>query len=172
MKRYFDTVIIGLGLFFLGFGCFLVWERLSPRSLVLATSSDPAQPMPISLTIPSLGINLPIFPAKIVGNKWETTKEGLSYLSSSPLPGNLGNSVIYGHNWSNLLGNLDQVKPGDEIIITSSDTNTYRYLVHFVSVVTPDESHIYSNTPDYRLTLYTCTGFLDSKRLVLTAILE
>lgn len=171
MNRYLDTLFIGLGLFFLGFGCFLVWERESPRQLVFAASSDSAVVTPIRLSIDSISLNLPVHSAPIQDGKWAITKDGVSHLSTSPLPGTLGNSVFYGHNWDNLLGSLKNVKTGDQILVELSDGQIVSYLVHFVSVVTPDETHIYQNTSDYRLTLYTCTGFLDSKRLVITAIL-
>ncbi len=172
MKRYFDTLFIGLGLFFLGFGCFLVWERQSPRQLVFAMPSDSSTVTPIRLSIQSIDLDLPILSAPIQDGKWAITKDGVSYLSTSPLPGTLGNSVFYGHNWANLLGNLGQVKTGDEVIVSLSNGQVVEYRIHFISVVTPDETHIYQNTADYRLTLYTCTGLLDSKRLVVTAILE
>jgi LPXTG-site transpeptidase (sortase) family protein len=172
MKRYFDTVIIGLGLFFLGFGCFLVWERESPRQLVFAAPSDSAVVTPIRLSIESIGLNLPIYSAPIQDGKWAITKEGVSHLSTSPLPGKIGNSVMYGHNWAGLLADLDRVQTGDTISVELSDGNVANYRIHFISIVTPDESHIYGNTPDHRLTIYTCTGFLDGKRLVVTAILE
>lgn len=46
----------------------------------------------------SIGFDLPIVPAQIAGGKWEITKNGVSYLTTSPLPGSEGNSVLYGHN--------------------------------------------------------------------------
>ena len=173
MKTYLDTVIVGLGLFFLSFGFYLVWERQTPHNFVYASSSTTSKiSVPSRLTISSVNIDLPIYSSRIVDGKWGVTSDGVSYLSTSPLPGKVGNTVMYGHNWANLLGSLKNVKTGDTISITTSDGTVLKYIVHFVSVVTPDETHIYQNTEDYRLTLYTCTGFLDSKRLVITAILE
>ena len=172
MKRYFDTVILGLGIFFLGFGCYLVYERLAPRQLVYAANVRAQSPTsPVRLTIASIPLDLSVYPATINHGKWDLTREGISYLSTSPLPGSLGNSVMYGHNWHNLLGKLKNIQVGAPIVITDNHGQTLTYLVQFISVVTQDETHIYSNTSDYRLTLYTCTGFLDSKRLVVTAIL-
>ena len=172
MKRYFDTVILGLGIFFLAFSGYLAIERTAPRDLVFATTSPSKVVSPIRLTIDSIGLDLPVLGAKILDGKWDITKEGVSYLVTTPLPGSQGNSVMYGHNWSNLLADLKKIKTGDVIEIKNSDGKSYNYVVHFISTVTADETHIYSNTADYRLTLYTCTGFLDSKRLVVTAILQ
>jgi LPXTG-site transpeptidase (sortase) family protein len=172
MKRYFDTVILGLGIFFLIFSGYLVFERQTPRNLVFAETSNNKVMSPIRLIISSIGIDLPILPAQIIDRKWDITKDGVSYLTTTPVPGSQGNSVMYGHNWNNLLGSLEQVKTGDEIEVKNSNGVTHTYIVHFVSIVTPDETHIYNNTSDYRLTIYTCIGFLDSKRLVVTAILQ
>lgn len=172
MKLYFRTVLLGLGLFFLLFGSYLVYERQVPITKVEASqSSDLETPLTSRLIIQGANIDLPIFEGFIKDQNWTTTKEGVSHLSSSVSVGEQGNSVIYGHNWSNLLGNLKQVKPGDEIIVINDRGEKFSYLVHFVTEATPDETHIYQNTTDYRLTIYTCTGFLDSKRLVVTAIL-
>ena len=173
MKRYFDTVILGLGLFFLGFGCYLVIERNAPRDIVFArTLENPTVITPSRITISSAQIDLPVYSASIVDGQWGISKEGISYLSSTPLPGNIGNSVFYGHNWHNLLGDLKKVKPGDSITVKNNNGKEFVYIVHFVSVVSPNETHIYQNTTDYRLTIYTCTGLLDSKRLVVTGILQ
>lgn len=173
MKRYFDTVILGLGFFFLGFGIFLLSERLSPRTVVFAAVQDsPKVITPTRLTISTAEIDLPVFSASIIDKQWDISREGISYLSSTPLPGRQGNSVFYGHNWHNLLGNLKKVTPGDTIVVTNNNGDQFKYIIHFVSVVSSNETHIYQNTPDYRLTIYTCTGVLDSKRLVVTAILS
>ncbi len=174
MKRYFDTVIIGLGLFFLGFGCFLVWERNTPKAIAVAQTPEGSivKSAPTLIRVDSLGLELQVIPARIVDQNWQITKDGVSYLTTSPLPGEQGNSVMYGHNWPAILGGLKHIKVGDQIQVQMSNGQHFTYTVHFVSVVTPDQSHIYANTSDYRLTLYTCTGFLDTKRLVVTAILE
>ncbi|MBI2028304.1 MAG: sortase [Candidatus Levybacteria bacterium] len=117
-------------------------------------------------------MDLEIFPAKIVNNRWEITAQGVSYLSSSPLPGEKGNSVLYGHNWTNILGNLIKIKPGEEIVIVSNRNNKRTFVVEHISVVDPENTQILANTSDRRITLYTCSGFLDSKRFVVTALLK
>ena len=67
-------------------------------------------------------IDLPIYPASINGTSWETTTKGVSYLKNTPTPGEIGNSVMYGHNWTNLLGPLVRAKPGQKIEITRIET--------------------------------------------------
>lgn len=178
MRQFFAYCFFLLSILFFSFGGYLLWQRNNPgriafrltQSLPGAENSSAVRPLTIS--IPSANITLPIYPARIVNNRWEDTKDGVSYLASSPLPGARGNSILYGHNWTTLLGNLTKVKPGDTITIAFTSGTTKQFIVKFVSVVTPDETHILDQTNDERLTLYTCTGFLDSKRLVVTAIIR
>lgn len=126
--------------------------------------------MPVSIAIPSLRISLPVYPSTIENGKWQDTKDGVSFLTSSTAPGVGGNSIFYGHNWPSLLGNLTKIKPGDKIFVTLSEKGMQVYTVKYITVVTPDQTHILDTTSDSRLTLYTCTGFLDSKRFVVTAV--
>ena len=44
-------------------------------------------------------------------------------------------------------------------------------MIEYTQVVTPDQTHILAPSDDRRVTLYTCTGFLDRKRFVVTATL-
>ncbi len=169
MKRITGALYILISLALLFYGIWLIRERTTPiagDSLEQAGKrfSDSA----FTVHIPSAHIELPAYSAIINGTTWQTTKRGVSYLSTSPLPGEKGNSVLYGHNWPNILARLHDVKPGDAIFITRGDKTT-RFIIRFVAVVPPSESSVYAASADTRLTIYTCTGFLDRERLVVTA---
>jgi sortase (surface protein transpeptidase) len=43
------------------------------------------------------------------------------------------------------------------------------FKVEYTATVDPSQTYIIDNTKDTRITLYTCTGFLDSKRFVVVA---
>ncbi len=172
VSKILSWLFVYSGLILITYGGLLLYLRTAPLPTIQEDVVSTANHFPSSITIPKLELSLPIYPASRVGNEWETSSVGVSYLTSSPLPGDQGNSVMYGHNWPNLLKRLKEVAPGDKIVVNRSGSPGLSYTIHFVSVVTPDQSHIYSNTNDQRLTLYTCTGFLDSKRLVVTAILD
>lgn len=158
------------------FGVLLIAQRHNPKRIEFENfsthSSSPKTLAPIEIVIPSLDIHLPIYPSKITNNKWEATEKGISYLSDSPIPGDLGNSILYGHNWENLLGNLPNIKPGEKIYVLLSNKYKKTFVVQYVSIVSPDQSEILNKSSDARITLYTCTGFLDTKRFVVTAILQ
>jgi len=176
MRKIFGKFFMFVGVFFLIAAGVLTFQRYNPNRLKFidykpATQNVPQRAgAPKHLVINELGINLDVFPAEIVNDRWQTTYDGISYLSTSPIPGNLGNSILYGHNWNSLLGNLKNAKPGQIIEIIDNAGNVTRFEVNFVQVVGPDEKSILNQTTDSRLTLYTCTGFLDSKRLVVTAL--
>jgi LPXTG-site transpeptidase (sortase) family protein len=184
MKNLSKFLIV-LGLICYSFAGYYIWLRNDPNRLKFANAAQVVKPsvasqsaelapkaIPTKISIKDLGIDLPITQAKINNNTWETTENGVSYLSSSPLPGEKGNSILYGHNWANLLGPLMKIRTGQEIEVQFSDRSKKRFVVEYTSVVSPDESSILAPSKDKRITLYTCTGFLDSQRFVVVAILK
>ena len=177
MRKIIGKILIFLGLVCLLFAAYFLFQRVNPNRLRFEgytpsyeAGTDTPAGNPEYLIIKELGINLKIVPANVVNDRWETTYDGVSFLSSSPIPGNSGNSILYGHNWNSLLGNLKNATPGQIIEVIDDAGKVSRFEVNYVQVVGPDEKSILDQTNDSRITLYTCTGFLDSKRLVVTAI--
>lgn len=164
------------GLLLLLFGGYLIFQRYSPKTLefknLQVVNASSSKLTPVRIIIPSQKIDEGIYGAKITNGQWETTDKGISYLLSSPVPGAKGNSVLYGHNWESLLGKLVNVKPGQKIQIVLDNGQTRTFTVKYTSVVDPNETHILAQTNDNRITIYTCTGFLDSKRFVAIATLQ
>jgi len=172
----FSKISILLGILLLLFGAYLVFERYNPKRLefekIEQSASFASLLYPQKITIPALSIELGVYPAKITNNSWEATTRGVSYLTSSPVPGEFGNSILYGHNFPNLLGKLPKIKPGDEIVVTLDSGKEKTFVVKYTQVVIPSQTDILKSTGDTRITLYTCTGFLDSKRFVAVALLK
>jgi len=176
MRQFLARIFLFTGLLCFVLLSILVYQRYRPNPLAFQGAvftrelSVTYQKNPIRIQIPEVGIHLPILSSEVIGNTWQTTEKGVSYLTSTPLPGKRGNAVLYGHNWPNLLGPLHNVKVGDRIAVTYPDDTTVDFTVSYITVVTPEQVKILDNSDDIRLTIYTCTGFLDSKRLVITAI--
>jgi len=174
--KFFARFFLFTGVVFLIFGAYLIFERYNPQKLgfnnVPTSSLVSSYAFPKEIIIADLNIRLPIYPAKIQNNKWEATTKGASYLVSSSIPGDVGNSIIYGHNWTNLLGALPKIKPGQKIEIILDNNEKRTFTVENTSIVAPSQTSVLEGTSDKRITLYTCTGFLDSKRFVVTAILS
>lgn len=131
--------------------------------------SPVATPIYPVLRVERLGLTLPIYPARVVGGKWETTAKGLSHASNSAGLGSSGNTVIYGHNWPNMLKRLPDLKPGDVITVSLSESEVITYTVTYTATIAPDDASLTRNTTDSRLTLYTCSGLLDRDRYVVVA---
>jgi LPXTG-site transpeptidase (sortase) family protein len=159
---------------FLVSGYFIYERYYDPQRLAffghVPTLVSTSGVLPIRIAIPDLQINLPIVPASLSAQRWPTTSQGVSYLLSSSLPG-VGNSVYYGHNWPRLLGPLTRAQIGQQLIITTSDGRVQHYYINQIQHLTSSAVDILDPSSDPRITLYTCEGLFDSKRLVITATL-
>lgn len=173
-------MVIGIGLIL--FSGFLFWERNNPNRLKFSDFNESAVESrftlngegkrPVRISIPQINVDQKIIPAEKTTDKWPTTSEGVSYLTSSPSPGDIGNSIMYGHNWASILKDLPKVAPGQKITVYYDDGSHLDFTIKYTQTVKPTQVDILGNTEDRRITLYTCTGFLDRDRFVVTAIAE
>lgn len=124
-----------------------------------------------SIEIGSINVNLPLVESLYAGEKWQTSDKGVSYLATSPVPGEAGNSIMYGHNWGSILGNLNKVKIGDVIRIYFTDNSIKDFKVDNALEVYPNDNSLLLPTKEARITIYTCSGIFDQKRYVVTASL-
>lgn len=122
--------------------------------------------IPTQISAPSVNINLNISPGIISGNDWTLYDDKASWLSTSATLGK-GNVIVYGHNLDNILGSLKNIEIGDEITISSNEEE-FVYKVTDKKAVSPNETDaVLSN--ENQLTLYTCDGTFDRKRLIVIA---
>lgn len=168
-------IAIGLSMFLLG-GSYLVYQKsvltfnTLPQKSIEPTAPIHTNSLPVKIEIPSLNISLPITVSTISEKGiWEISEAGASFLGSSGVPGSDTNTVIYGHNKKYLFGSLVSLKTGDKIFIQSEDGIQHQYIVEETKTVSPNEISVVLPTDEERLTVYTCTGFLDSKRFVVRA---
>ena len=143
MLTKIEKLLKFLGILFLVYAMLLLFQRYSPYRLRFDQFTPPkgtkqiltAKQLikyPRRLIIKSINMDLPILPARIDDNHWETTYNGVSHLVSSPLPGEKGNSILYGHNWSNLLGALPELKVNNLIEIEFADKTIQRFTVQYI----------------------------------------
>lgn len=177
LLNWLSNVFMIVGGFFCVLALVLLTQRYSPLRLRFnistilqpKSSSQKAQALPVRITIPSQEIDLPIIGARISEKKWPISNSGVSYIKDSSIPGEKGNSILYGHNWTTLLGNLVYVKPGEKIEVYFSDQSKKTFVVENTATVSPKNITVLFSSKEPLLTIYTCTGFLDSKRFVVTA---
>jgi LPXTG-site transpeptidase (sortase) family protein len=132
-------------------------------------SSVKTQNTPVRILIPNVNIDLPIVSAKVIDGYWELSETTASYGLGSGLPGENGNTVIFAHARDGLFYNLKDVKIGD-IVYVFSKNMWFRYKVNKITAVYPNQTDVINPTKTQVLTLYTCTGFDDEKRLIVQAI--
>jgi len=125
--------------------------------------------LPVRILIPHANIDLPIVSAKVINGYWELSETTASYGLGSGLPGAPGNTVIFAHARIGLFYNLKDVKIGDTVYIFTKN-KWFRYKVNKITAVYPNQTDVINPTKTQVLTLYTCTGFADEKRLIVQAI--
>jgi len=131
-----------------------------------------------SIPIPTVGpeqarsMNLPTIwkaPAPVVqGDGWEQLKRGVGQHVGSANPGQAGNLVLSAHNdiFGELFRDLDQLKPGDEIVVSTA-TRDYTYRVTGMRIVQPTEVDVMAETSKATITLISCYPYLvDNQRIV------
>jgi sortase A len=119
------------------------------------------------IRIPKIGVDKFV----VEGVGVEDLKVGPGHYPDTPMPGQPGNSAIAGHRttYGAPFGDLDQLKPGDPIQVTTA-AGIFNYEVDHETVVDPSEVSVLDNTPDNRLTLTTCNPkFSAAQRLVVVA---
>ena len=149
---------------------------LSPHSVEASTLIDPATPNlkvsinivpPDQISIPTLNLSLKIAPGVIENNQWTLFTDKISWLSTSGRIGQ-GNTILYGHNRVGLFAGLKKLNVGDEILV-KQDNKIYKYKVWQINKVLPtDVEAVLAN--QNQLTLYTCDGSFDQRRLVVLAL--
>lgn len=123
---------------------------------------------PMRIIIPTLSIDLPVTESRVVDGYWEVSEMTASHGMGSSLPGQNGNIVIFAHARKGLFLPLRGIRANDRIYVLTND-RWYRYRTENIREVAPTDVAVIRPTADETLTLFTCSGFLDSKRLVVVA---
>lgn len=107
-----------------------------------------------TIEIPAIQVKQTI----LQGIRLSTFDKGVGHWPGTALPGQVGNVVLGGHRTSGIrpFRNVDQLKKGDEIIITT-EQGTFVYVVDGQTIVDPvDGIWIIDQTEKATLTLFAC----------------
>lgn len=111
-------------------------------------------------------------PAPVVqGDGWDQLKKGVGQHAGTANPGEKGNMVVSAHNdiFGELFRHLDQLKPGDEVLISTA-TRQWEYRVTGVQIVEPTDVSVMAPTERPTLTMVSCYPYLvDNQRIVVFA---
>lgn len=142
--------------------------RVSFVGYIPPASKQTATLFPTRVSIPQSGVDVAVYEAQL-SKGWELNSQGASHLSNSPTPGDVGNSIIYGHNWTHIFGNLVKVRPGQHVSVTLNNGAVHVFEVTAVDIVPSNAVEVLQKTSDIHLTLFTCTGLFDQQRFVVSA---
>lgn len=187
---FIGRLLVAVGLFLIVFtpaykSAFNVYqEKFIPKSSVEEVKADQGEPIqadgafkesgdnpenyPTKIIIPSLNLDLPVTPSRVVKGYWEVSATNASFGLGSNIPGKAGNTVIFAHARDGLFGDLPKIKK-EEVIYVLSKKSWYQYKIEEIKEVYPSQIEVIKPTEDERLTLFTCSGFADTKRLIVVA---
>jgi sortase A len=121
------------------------------------------------LQIPKINLNLVV----VEGDGPTELRGGPGHRIGTPVPGQVGNSLIFGHRsgWGAPLSRLSQLQPGDEIVVQPRTLLPVAFKVASVSRVHGGDVRPLSNSDDHRVTVVTSTGGrFSAERLVISAV--
>jgi sortase A len=122
------------------------------------------------IQIPAIGVNAPV----VLGDGWEQLKKGIGQHLNTANPGETGNLVVSAHNdiFGELFKELDKLKPGDKVIVTTQD-KSFTYIVTGTQFVEPTRVDVMAQTSTKTLTMISCYPYrIDTQRIVVTAVLQ
>ena len=133
---------------------------------------------PVWMSIPSISLETVIQPVGVRNGAYDVPSYAVGYQNDSALPGTAGNTILNGHvesiNAGNVFARLDDLKPGERIVVYGTERATVWEITGKTSYPYRDGSWLVDTTQP-QLTLYTCTGTFDylireyDHRLVVTA---
>jgi len=176
-----------------------VWPNAAPPAARVAQAQPAAQampivqpaksaadPVPVRLMIPKIGVNATIEARGLDANRTMLTPRDyrdVAWYNLGPMPGRPGNALLNGHvNWwtgSAVFTRLSELRTGDIVFVVRGDGNRLRFKVTGRSVVTAGAriASLFAPSRVATLTLITCTGswdpstLSDTHRLLVSAVL-
>lgn len=125
--------------------------------------------IPEEISIPAVGIDLPIFETEITNHSWEIAQDGISHLNISANPGEDGASILYAHNTNDRFGPIRWLTKGEKIIIVTKDKKRHVYTIQKTFDTNPNNISVLTANKKETLILYTCDGFADLQRFLVIA---
>jgi sortase A len=147
-------------------------EAEIPENLRPIVQSLPAVPIPTAGPEHARNVFIPALwqaAAPVVqGDGWEQLRRGVGQHIGSGNPGEPGNVVLSAHNdiYGQLFRDLDQLEPGDEIILSTA-TQDFVYRVTETRIVEPTAVEVMLPTARPTVTLISCYPYMvDNQRIV------
>ena len=136
----------------------------TPTTTVAPVEQDIPEILPgkalAKLEIPRMGKEGSDALLVVPGVDLDSLQQGPGHYPDTPLPGQLGNAAIAGHRttWGEPFARIDELVPGDEIIVTMLTGDRFVYEVASTEIVSPDDYYVVQTTDSTvaELTLTSC----------------
>lgn len=174
------SAILGVFLLLIGFSILYLSDQNRVPNISSSFESEPVKVegfendehdesmLPQRIIVPKANIDLKVDSSKIVGGYWEVFEDVAGWGVGSSLPGEQGNQVIFAHASDGLFATLEEVDKGD-LIYVHTQRDWYTYEIQDIFEVYPNDTDVISKGEEELLTLYTCSGYADNKRLIVKA---
>ena len=148
------------------------------------TAAPTTQPAPPPTTLPvALGDPIARLEAPAIGLDWivvsgvgvDELKKGPGHYPDTPLPGENGNVGIAGHRttYGAPFFKIDELAPGDDVILTSQAGGRFVYKVTEQFIVSPSQYEVLAPSDTPILTLTSChPRYSAKKRIIVRAALD
>jgi sortase A len=144
--------------------------RAVAQSITPQPIPTPGPGQPTRIQIPAINVDAQI----VAGDTWDQLKKGVGHHIGTANPGERGNLVLSAHNdvFGEIFRHLDQLQPGDEIIVYSG-SQRYRYTVGQQRLVAPTQVDVMAPTNEPSVTLISCYPYLvNNQRIVVSGQLS
>jgi len=139
------------------------------RPVGLAAEARTPWAAPTALRVPAAAVDVPLPPIGLDGSgALVPPAVGAGWYADGPAPGETGPAVIAGHvDWAGspaVFARLDELGPGDEVLVDHADGSTSRFTVSHVERYAKSAfptAAVYGPTPGAELRLITCGGVFD-----------
>lgn len=131
-------------------------------------SSQTFSGRPVRVIIPSVNINVAIEEGNYFKEtkSWNVSKTSAHFANQTSLPNNQeNNTLIYGHNSTNIFGKTKDLKQGDKLYLETDNNLVFEYQYTDQLKTKPTDISVFAYQGPPRLTLLTCTGFLNKERM-------
>lgn len=170
--RYSKTIssyLLILGIISIIFGLYLRNNNKIIVPEVYSSANSSKDLLIQNIRIENADIDIKVTDSKIVAGVWEISESFANHLIGSAYPNENGNIVIYGHNTEDIFKNLEKVEIGDTVILKDATGIENSYRVNEIFEVNAHNIEVIKPTIGESLTIFTCSGILDSKRLIVKA---
>jgi sortase A len=160
-RRHLSLVLTVVGVFLLGFvgseyyGMYREQKRLTQEWEQQNAPAQPGETRPVAdglirVEIPKISLDAMV----VEGASRKQLKLGPGRITTSALPGEIGNSVITAHR-DTFFRHIYELTKGDEILVRRNG-DVFRYRVTGKKIVDPSDVSVLRPTKDAQLTLITC----------------